>query len=137
MADVEMKAEDEKKAEEKPKDEEKDKKPAPPTPLQEIKTNIALIERAVSTLEPRFTHRVLRSLTSLRKRLDDKIMRSAIEETYTNGTRMPACRYLPYPDMHRSELARPRGVACMDPRRACRGAYYGSRPRSDPIEGAS
>jgi 26S proteasome regulatory subunit N3 len=50
MADVEMKSED--------------AKPAPPSPVSEIQSNIALIERAVSTSETRFTHRVLRSFTA-------------------------------------------------------------------------
>ena len=62
-----------------------EEKPVPPTPTAEIKSNIALIERAVADLEPRFTHRVLRSLTSLRKRLDNKILRDAIEENYPTG----------------------------------------------------
>lgn len=82
-----------KKVEEKEKDKKDDKKddkkveekPAPPTPTAEIKSNIALIERAVADLEPRFTHRVLRSLTALRKRLDNKILRDAIEENYPLG----------------------------------------------------
>ncbi|KAF8137522.1 PCI domain-containing protein [Boletus edulis] len=59
-----------------------EEKPVPPTPTAEIKSNIALIERAVGDLEPRFTHRVLRSLTALRKRLDNKVICDAIEENY-------------------------------------------------------
>ena len=62
-----------------------EEKPVPPTPTAEIKSNIALIERAVADLEPRFTHRVLRSLTALRKRLGNKILRDAIEENYPLG----------------------------------------------------
>jgi 26S proteasome regulatory subunit N3 len=38
---------------------DEDQKPSPPSTFIEIKNNIALLERAVSTLEPRFTHRVL------------------------------------------------------------------------------
>lgn len=64
---------------------EEKEKPVPPTPTAEIKSNIALIERAVADLEPRFTHRVLRSLTALRKRLDNKILRDALEENYPTG----------------------------------------------------
>ncbi|KAG6377422.1 diphenol oxidase-A2 [Boletus reticuloceps] len=63
-----------------------EEKPVPPTPTAEIKSNIALIERAVGDLEPRFTHRVLRSLTALRKRLDNKIIRDAIEENYPSDS---------------------------------------------------
>jgi len=85
--DVEMKP-----ADGTPKDEDKDgkkdeeeKKPSPPSPVAEIKSNIILIDRAVLTLEPRFTRRVLRTFTSLRKRLDDNILRDAIEEVYPKG----------------------------------------------------
>ncbi|CCL99614.1 uncharacterized protein FIBRA_01632 [Fibroporia radiculosa] len=91
MTDVEMKPEDGEKKEAEGKDakknkedELKDKKP-PPTPVAEIKTNVTLIERAVSTLEPRFTHRVLRTLTALRKKLNNKVLRDAIEEVYANA----------------------------------------------------
>lgn len=76
MADVEMK-------DAKSKADTKDDVPAPPlSPVSEIKSNVTLIERAVSTLEPRFTIRVLRSLTALRKRLDDKALCDAISEVY-------------------------------------------------------
>lgn len=88
MSDVRMKAQD-KNPEEKGKKVDATKKeeenPIPPTPTAEIKSNIAFIERAVADLEPRFTHRVLRSLTALRKRLDDKVLRDAIEENYPKG----------------------------------------------------
>ncbi|KIJ61619.1 hypothetical protein HYDPIDRAFT_31221 [Hydnomerulius pinastri MD-312] len=86
MPDVE--ATKAKKPEEKAKKDEKadatkeEPKPVPPTPTAEIKSNIALIERAVADIEPRFTHRVLRSLTALRKRLNDKVLHDAIEENY-------------------------------------------------------
>lgn len=84
MPDVEMKP-----AEAKPKQEDKTKdnqeNPVPLSPVAEIKSNLALIQRAVSTIEPRFTHRVLRTLTALRKRIDASILRKAIEEAYVNG----------------------------------------------------
>ncbi|GBE84014.1 Probable 26S proteasome regulatory subunit [Sparassis crispa] len=82
MADVEMKPVD-KPGDDKPSEEEQ--KLPPPTPVADIKANVALIERAVSTLEPRFTHRVLRSLTALRHRLDARVLRTAVEEVYTNS----------------------------------------------------
>lgn len=86
MADVEMKPADEKKEEKKEeKTTEEEKKPVPLTPVAEIKANILLIERAVSTMEPRFTHRVLRSLTHLRRKLDDKVLRDVIQGIYTTG----------------------------------------------------
>lgn len=91
MPDVEMKAADKAKGDKKDekkedaKEEEKKVVKPPPTPVAEIKSNVSLIERAVSTLEPRFTHRVLRTLTALRKRIDDKVLRDAIEELYPKG----------------------------------------------------
>ncbi|KII87567.1 hypothetical protein PLICRDRAFT_54649 [Plicaturopsis crispa FD-325 SS-3] len=81
MADVEMKPTNDKKEEK-----VEETTPSPPSPVAEIKSNVALIERAVSTLEPRFTHRVLRALTALRKKIDDKILRDAIEEVYVKDT---------------------------------------------------
>ena len=77
MKDVELKPND--------KTDAPSPKPQPPSPVEEIKSNITLIERAVSTLEPRFTHRVLRSLTHLRRRMDGKILRDAIAEVYVKG----------------------------------------------------
>ena len=79
MADVEMK-------DAKGKADPKDEIPTPPlSPVSEIKSNVTLIERAVSTLEPRFTIRVLRSLTALRKRLDDKALCDAVSDIYPQG----------------------------------------------------
>ena len=86
MADVEMKPIDVDEKKEEEKSAESEKKPAPLTPVAEIKVNVALIERAVSTLEPRFTHRVLRSLAQLRKKLDNKVLQDAVQEVYTTGT---------------------------------------------------
>lgn len=91
--DVDMKPLDEQSKEEK---KEEKTPPPPPTPVQEIKTNVALIERGVQTLEPRFTQRALRTLTGLRRKLDDKVLRDAINETYPKGTSrmfMPTSRY--------------------------------------------
>ena len=86
MADVEMKpVDEEKKTGEEKKEESKEPSPPPLTPTAEIKANVALIERAVATLEPRFTHRVLRTLTALRKKLDNAILREAIAEVYPTG----------------------------------------------------
>ncbi|KAF8228814.1 hypothetical protein L208DRAFT_1453205 [Tricholoma matsutake] len=83
MPDVEMKPAEVKAKEEEKKPEEK---PAPPSPAAEIKSNLALIERAVSALEPRFTHRVLRTLTALRKRIDASTVRQALHEAYVKDT---------------------------------------------------
>lgn len=74
---------------------EKDKTPpsskpvVPLTPGEEIKSNITLIERAVSTLEPRFTHKVLRSLTHLRRQMDEKVLKDVIAEVYAKGNMLP------------------------------------------------
>lgn len=99
MPDIEMKPADKKdeKKEDKKDDKKTDKKDEkkekeeppkpPPTPIQEIKLNVVLIERAVATLEPRFAHRALRTMTALRKRLDDLVLRNAVEEVFVKGTR--------------------------------------------------
>ena len=85
MADVEMKLAEVKSKEEKKEEEETAPAPPPLTPVAEIKANSQLIERAVKTLEPRFTHRALRPLNSLRKKLDDAVLRDAVEEIYPKG----------------------------------------------------
>lgn len=76
MQDVEMKSTDEKKTEKK-----EEAPPPKPTLLQEIKGNVQLIERGVASMEPRFAHRVLRTLTALRKRLNADVLRAVIEDT--------------------------------------------------------
>jgi 26S proteasome regulatory subunit N3 len=85
MADIEMKPAEDAPAKEEKKEEAEEKK-EPPTPVEEIKANAALLEKAVASLEPRFTHRVLRTLTALRKKIDDSVLRTAINEIYTKGT---------------------------------------------------
>nr|ASF90209.1 hypothetical protein SPAR04377 [Bartheletia paradoxa] len=52
------------------------------TVIADVKHNLVLLERAVSTVEPRFTARVLRTITSLRKRVDGEILSKAVEESY-------------------------------------------------------
>ncbi|TFY75365.1 hypothetical protein EWM64_g8646 [Hericium alpestre] len=84
MADVEMKPADDKAKKEETKNAEKNK-PEPPTPVAEIKSNAALIEKAVANIEPRFMHRVLRSLAALRKRLNDKVLYDAVNEIFPKG----------------------------------------------------
>ncbi|KAI9458576.1 PCI domain-containing protein [Lactarius psammicola] len=82
MADVEMKD-----AKNKGDAADETTTPSPPaSPVSEIKSNVTLIERAVSTLEPWFTIRVLRSLTTLRKRLDDKALSDAVLEVYPHDS---------------------------------------------------
>ena len=76
-------------------------KPQPPSPVEELKSNITLIERAVSTLEPRFTHRVLRSLTYLRRRMDANVLRETIAEVYVKGAIINLLRPLRYSKIHR------------------------------------
>lgn len=84
--DVDMKMKDQDTKKDDATTTESETKPTlPPSPVSEIKTNVVLIERAVSTLEPRFTHRVLRTLTSLRKRLNWKVLKDAIEGVYPAG----------------------------------------------------
>ncbi|KAF9787964.1 PCI domain-containing protein [Thelephora terrestris] len=89
MADVEMKPAD--SAQDKPEDKKDTKDQTPPlTPGAEIKANLALIEKAVWSLEPRFAHRVLRSFTALRKKLDDGVLREAIQDAYPTDSSVKA-----------------------------------------------
>ncbi|GJE85501.1 PCI-domain-containing protein [Phanerochaete sordida] len=90
MSDVTMKPADEKKKEDTKPEEEKKEEPKkePPTVPQEIRSNALLIDRAVSTLEPRFTLRVLRTLAALRKRLNSKVLAEAIEGVYPSSSQV-------------------------------------------------
>ena len=83
MPDVEMKPTEDKSSNKKVEEEQKPL--PPPSPLTEIKNNVALLERAVSTLEPRFTYRVLRTLTALRKRINNAVLRDAVESIHAKG----------------------------------------------------
>lgn len=80
MPDVDMKPDEDKKA-----DEKKEVKIPVLSPAEEIRTNLALIDKAVTTMEPRFTHRVLRTFSALRKRIDASVLRAAVEDAYTKG----------------------------------------------------
>ncbi|KAG7087549.1 hypothetical protein E1B28_013505 [Marasmius oreades] len=82
MPDVDMKPTEPSKKEKKEEKKEEPKIEEPKSPLVEIKSNVALIDRAVSTIEPRFTQRVLRTLNALRKRIDEDVLRNAIEHVY-------------------------------------------------------
>jgi 26S proteasome regulatory subunit N3 len=53
--------------------------------LLDIKNNFAFLERAVDTIESRFTTRVLRTTTSIRKRLTPYILSQVINEYYGDG----------------------------------------------------
>lgn len=48
----------------------------------EIKRNFTLLERAVETIEARFTTRVLRTLPSIRRRLTSDILAQVISEYF-------------------------------------------------------
>jgi hypothetical protein len=55
--------------------------------IVELRSNVLLIERAVSTFEPRFTAKVLRTLTTLRKKLQSQpdgmsVLKQVMEESY-------------------------------------------------------
>lgn len=50
--------------------------------VQDIKTNFSLLERAVTHFDPRFTLRVLRSISSMRKYITADVLAQVIVETY-------------------------------------------------------
>lgn len=59
---------------------------------QDIRSNFTLLERAVAQFDSRFTLRALRSISSLRKRLTDRVICSVIVLTYTPSN--PTARIL-------------------------------------------
>ncbi|KAG2217469.1 hypothetical protein INT45_011905 [Circinella minor] len=52
--------------------------------IAELKRNFSLLERAVDTIESRFTTRVLRTLPSIRRRLTSSILSQVISEYYSS-----------------------------------------------------
>ncbi|PKX91629.1 terpenoid synthase [Aspergillus novofumigatus IBT 16806] len=50
--------------------------------IQDIKINFTLLERAVAHFDPRFTLRVLRSISSMRKHITADVLAEVIVETY-------------------------------------------------------
>jgi 26S proteasome regulatory subunit N3 len=46
-----------------------------------IKQNLQLLEKAAATLDPRFTHRVLK-MSNLRKRLSAEVLVQVVREVY-------------------------------------------------------
>lgn len=55
----------------------------------EIKQNLTLINRAVHNLEPRFTARVLRTLTGLRKKLYREVLQEVVNDVYPKSQSSP------------------------------------------------
>nr|ODN97792.1 26S proteasome regulatory subunit N3 [Cryptococcus depauperatus CBS 7855] len=55
--------------------------------ITEIINNITLIGRAVTTIEARFTNRVIRQLTTLRKKLNKKILKAVLEQSFPKGSK--------------------------------------------------
>ena len=74
--------------------EEEEVKPEVVTVLQECRNNIALIEKAVQTKEPRFVTRSLRSLPSLRKRLTVDDLTQLLTKHTSGGTSELSARLL-------------------------------------------
>lgn len=60
--------------------------------VTEIRSNFALLERAVAQFDARFTLRALRSISSLRKRLTDRVLCTVIVVTYS--AKNPTARLL-------------------------------------------
>ncbi|KAK4131067.1 hypothetical protein BT67DRAFT_409555 [Trichocladium antarcticum] len=54
--------------------------------INDIKSNFALLDRAVALFDARFSLRALRSISSIRKRLTPDILAQAISETYTSSS---------------------------------------------------
>ncbi|GAB1317522.1 26S proteasome non-ATPase regulatory subunit [Madurella fahalii] len=54
--------------------------------INDIKSNFALLDRAVALFDARFSLRALRSISSIRKRLTPDILAQAISETYPSSS---------------------------------------------------
>lgn len=69
--------------------------PADPT-ATDVRSNFALLERAVAQFDSRFALRALRSISSLRKRLTDRVLCSVIILTYSpnNATARTFIEYI-------------------------------------------
>lgn len=80
--DVEMVTEDNENASEKDKTPKID---VEALSLADIKEHLVFIEKAVTSKEPRFTLRVVRSLVSIRKRLNAKILRKVVAHFYVHS----------------------------------------------------
>ncbi len=52
--------------------------------ITDIKEHVKQIEKAVSTKEPRFMSRALRALVTLRKKLNQNVLRIAIQGYFPN-----------------------------------------------------
>ena len=56
--------------------------------------NIELIGRGVATIEPRLTARVLRTLTSTRRKVSKDVLRGVLNQAYPKGCESPRFRDL-------------------------------------------
>ncbi|KAL4940103.1 hypothetical protein BDV06DRAFT_213749 [Aspergillus oleicola] len=54
--------------------------------IQDIKTNFTLLERAVAHFDPRFTLRVLRSISSMRKHITSDVLADVIVDAYPKSS---------------------------------------------------
>lgn len=65
-------------------------------PTTDIRSNFALLERSVAQFDSRFALRALRSISSLRKRLTDRVLCSVIILTYSpnNATARTFIEYI-------------------------------------------
>ncbi|KAL2163502.1 hypothetical protein VTH06DRAFT_5560 [Thermothelomyces fergusii] len=54
--------------------------------ISDIKSNFALLDRAVALFDARFSLRALRSISSIRKRLTPDILAQAVSETYASSS---------------------------------------------------
>ncbi|ORX36849.1 putative 26S proteasome regulatory subunit [Kockovaella imperatae] len=57
------------------------------TPEDEVLHHLTLIARGVTNMEPRFVIRVLRTLTTTRKKTSKKVLRTVLEKAYPSGSK--------------------------------------------------
>ncbi|KAJ5162371.1 hypothetical protein N7492_007763 [Penicillium capsulatum] len=75
--------------------------------IQDIKTNFTLLDRAVAHFDPRFTLRVLRSISSMRKHITLEVLAEVIVETYpaSSSTASFLLEAIGQPSAYESSLA--------------------------------
>ena len=87
------------------------KKDADVTAVQEIREHIKQIDKAVSSKEPRFILRVLRSLPSTRRKLNGNVLRTLANHIYPAGAEREAMLvFVEEATNVEQEVTRPRAV---------------------------
>lgn len=78
--------------------------------VQEIREHVKLIDKAVSSKEPRFILRVLRSLPNTRRKLNPNVLRALASTFYPSNERDAILVYVEEPTNPEIEITRPKSI---------------------------